>query len=306
MICAYCKRDGAVTKEHIISASVLELFPECDLTYDAYRKSHYKSEPVIKDVCKECNNEKLSYIDDYAKNMISKYFNDTYKPDTILRFEYQYSKLLKILMKYAYNDLRSHKDDCSMFDQNTINFLLNEEQLTIDRPVSIFGGLHINMSPIPDFIFGNQKLQWTKSPTFFCYPLIEIRNRDSTLSNENSRLFVLEIKGVVLSYFFKFNSGLFILFIWENIDVKETYEQGLPLAYPYTLLRPECDFENLSRCTHAYNCHTPQLIDLIVGIDLADSTNGFLEADRNPYDVQLELNAPWKAHEDSIKKAKKK
>ena len=74
MKCAYCGDEGRGTKEHIISHSVLELFPECDLTYDDMRNTVYKAEPMIKDVCAECNNKRLSYIDSYAKSFIQKYF----------------------------------------------------------------------------------------------------------------------------------------------------------------------------------------------------------------------------------------
>ncbi len=34
MKCAYCMKDGKVTREHIIPKGIIDLFPECDYVYD--------------------------------------------------------------------------------------------------------------------------------------------------------------------------------------------------------------------------------------------------------------------------------
>ena len=36
MKCAYCGREAKGTKEHIISSRILDLFPECYLTFDEH------------------------------------------------------------------------------------------------------------------------------------------------------------------------------------------------------------------------------------------------------------------------------
>ena len=74
MSCAYCGERSDYTKEHIISSSVLDLFPECFATIDNARGKAYASDPVVKDVCSVCNNQKLSYIDNYAREFIEQYF----------------------------------------------------------------------------------------------------------------------------------------------------------------------------------------------------------------------------------------
>lgn len=56
MSCAYCGERSDYTKEHIISSSVLDLFPECFATIDNARGKAYASDPVVKDVCSVCNN----------------------------------------------------------------------------------------------------------------------------------------------------------------------------------------------------------------------------------------------------------
>jgi len=108
---------------------------------------------MIGDVCAECNNHKISYIDSYAKQLIQKYFIQKYRPDDTVKFEYDYTLLQKMLLKYAFNDLRAHRDDISFFDRDTIDFLLNEEDTTPKREVTILAGLAVNTSTVPDYIF---------------------------------------------------------------------------------------------------------------------------------------------------------
>ena len=69
MKCAYCGKETKGTKEHIISSAILDLFPECYITFDDTRKKIYQSDPMVKDVCAECNNRRISYIDSYAKKL---------------------------------------------------------------------------------------------------------------------------------------------------------------------------------------------------------------------------------------------
>ena len=73
MKCAYCGEEAKGTREHIISSGILDLFPECDLTFDEYRIVIHNADPVVNDVCAKCNNSKISYIDSYAKDFVAKY-----------------------------------------------------------------------------------------------------------------------------------------------------------------------------------------------------------------------------------------
>ena len=77
-ICAYCGNETKGTKEHIISSGILDLFPECFLTIDETKGIVHGADPVIKDVCADCNNNRISYIDSYAKEVVEKYFLQKY------------------------------------------------------------------------------------------------------------------------------------------------------------------------------------------------------------------------------------
>ncbi|MBU5676820.1 hypothetical protein KQI88_10355 [Alkaliphilus sp. MSJ-5] len=306
MICAYCKEDKNSSKEHIISDSVLELFPECDLTIDSVRNRQYKADPVIKDVCSNCNNNRLSYIDGYAKHMISQYFAKAYEQDDTLEFEYEYDKLLKVLMKFTYNDLRSHKNDISFFDKGVLEFLLNKEKKDIGKHVTVLGGLWVNTSPMPEYIFGNLKLRWVNGSIFLDNSMIK------NVDYHTGRVFYREenkqvvLKGLTMSYFFRFNSGLFVILFWDSEETRYDNEKFLQLSYPYTLIDPTSNSVILERCTHAYNCHQPHLIDVSWGIGMADATNGMVSTDINPIDIQKTLNEEWEKHEQEVRIKHKK
>ena len=78
MKCAYCGKEARGTREHIISSAILDLFPECYITFDDARNAIHEADPMVKDVCAECNNNRISYIDSYAKDFISRYFRQKY------------------------------------------------------------------------------------------------------------------------------------------------------------------------------------------------------------------------------------
>ena len=42
MKCAYCGRETKGTRDHIISSGILDLFPECYITFDDTRKRYIK------------------------------------------------------------------------------------------------------------------------------------------------------------------------------------------------------------------------------------------------------------------------
>ncbi len=90
MVCAYCGKEAKGTKEHIVSCAILDLFPECYITFDETRNRIHESDPMVKDVCADCNNNRISYIDSYAKDFIAKYFIQTYSENDRVEIEYDY------------------------------------------------------------------------------------------------------------------------------------------------------------------------------------------------------------------------
>lgn len=272
MICAYCGKEARGTREHIISCGILDLFPECFVTIDNVRKNIYLGDPVVKDVCAECNNNKISYIDSYAKNIISEYFVQKYKKDDIIDFTYNYTLIQKILLKYAFNDLRSHKDDISFFTSKILNFLMDKDINTPLKNVTVLAGIPVNTSPVPDFMYGNNKIRWGKNPIFLSNSIVNHLDYDTGKINLREENPPEKFKKMKFSYLFRFNSVQFLLICWdENIsdDDLKSNKIMLEYQYPYTILSEKGNHK-LSRCTSEITYHNEMLIDVSWGQSIFD------------------------------------
>lgn len=142
--CAYCGKEAKATKKHIISCAILDLFPECYLTFDNARNVIHGADPMVKDVCEDCNNNRISYIDNYAKEFISRYFTRKYNEDDTVEIEYDYVMIQKVLLKYAFNDMRSRKEDCLFYDEEMLHYLMNVCDNVRKENVTVLCGLAIN------------------------------------------------------------------------------------------------------------------------------------------------------------------
>lgn len=273
MKCVYCKREAKPTKEHIISSGVLDLFPECFLTIDNYRKKVYPSDMVINDVCAVCNNEKISYIDSYAKEFIGQYFVSKYDASSSLNINFDYALVQKMLLKYAFNDMRSRGEDTSFFDDDVIHFLMSKDDNKPLRNVTVLAGLAVNTSPIWDFCLGNIKIQMCKNPAFLSNSILENTDYNTGCCVERDKLEIQKFKSLVTSYAFRFNSGQFIIMCWDkNItDEDLNINNGLiSFMYPYTLLS-NSGSSCISRCTSEITYHLLGLIDVSWGQDMFDT-----------------------------------
>ncbi|MDB2162302.1 hypothetical protein [Clostridium butyricum] len=306
MICAYCGENKKPSREHIISSSVLDLFPECFVTIDEIRKNVYLTDPKIKDVCEQCNNERLSYIDTYAKELISNYFLKKYGKEDILEFHYNYTLVQKMLLKYAFNDLRSQKEDISFFSKNVVNFLINKDKVEPLKNITVLAGLAVNTSPAPDYMFGNRKIRWGKNPALLSNSIVE--NIDYCTGqikfrNENQ---IQKFNKMSFSYLFRFNSVQFLLICWENDisdDDLDTNNIILGYQYPYKILNNEGK-QTLSRCTSESTYHNEMLIDVTWGQGISDEItfmrNTYSDKNQEYLKIVEEL---WQEEEENLAKS---
>lgn len=256
MKCAYCGKETKGTKEHIVSCAILDLFPECYITFDNARDKVHQADPMIKDVCAECNNQRISYIDSYAKGFISRYFTQKYTEHDTVEIEYDYVMVQKMLLKYAFNDLRSHKEDCTFFDVEMLHYLLNESDNSPKTNVTVLCGLAVNVSPAPDAMFGNLKLRWCKDPILYSNSIV--RNIDY----ETGQVFLNDdvpkenFPDLRISYLFRFNSVQFLLMCWDKMSEKiEENNVVLSCQYPYCLMKADEAKTVLPVCTDEFNYH---------------------------------------------------
>jgi len=98
--CAYCNiANEKFTREHIWPANILR---KCEslLTYNPKNENFHKGEPVIKDVCGQCNNSHLSKIGVYLADLFDHYFADYIEVGQPADLTYEYNTLLRGLLKF--------------------------------------------------------------------------------------------------------------------------------------------------------------------------------------------------------------
>lgn len=302
MICAYCGKEAKGTKEHIISSGILGLFPECFATIDGERKVVHQGDPMVKDVCADCNN-RLSYIDSYSKKIVEDYFLKKYGKDDVLPFEYDYSLIQKLCLKYAFNDLRSRKKDVSFFNDDIKNYILSEENNTPLRNVTVLAGLAVNTSPMPAFTFGNMKLRWSDSPMFLSNSIVMNLDYDTGKITMRDKMEQEDFKKLAISYVFRFNSVQFLLLCWENDITDEqlkTNEIVLQHQYPYQILNSSGKSE-LSRCTSEATYHHEKLIDVSWGQAIMDDISMMRGTFSDKYQQYLAaVDEEWSAEEKNL------
>ncbi len=256
MKCAYCGKETKGTKEHIISCAILDLFPECNITFDHYRNKQHLADPMVKDVCADCNNNKISYIDSYAKKLISKYFVNKYNEVDNIEIEFDYTMVQKILLKYAFNDMRSRKNNCSFFDDEICTYLMCESDNIPKANITVLCGLAVNTSPLPEAMFGNLKLRWCKNPFFYSNSTIRHINYETGEIILNDDVKKEDFQDLALSYVFRFNSVQFLLMCWDKRS--ESIDQNnvvLKYQYPYYLMNSSENKAVIPVCTNELNYH---------------------------------------------------
>ena len=106
-----------MTKEHIWPKCIIDRMPELETKYLKSRNLFTPSDLVIKDVCADCNNKKLSTLDSYFCSLYDNYFK-TFKEDASpFVFKYDYDLLLRSLLKITYNSSRTVNRDRNDFEK---------------------------------------------------------------------------------------------------------------------------------------------------------------------------------------------
>lgn len=111
--CAYCGSEGSLSKEHIFPSSLIQLNANKDLPKKFWlskRQDEFQSDPVIKDVCKACNNGVLSNLDEYGLSFFRS--NCLEEPDYTQErklVDYDYHPLKRWALKISYNSARQNE-----------------------------------------------------------------------------------------------------------------------------------------------------------------------------------------------------
>ncbi|MCC4605889.1 HNH endonuclease [Xanthomonas campestris] len=118
-VCSYCDKEKPATREHIIPSWYYKHEPNSEDTgfMERAKGKIVKTELVIRDVCGDCNNNVLSDLDSYGKNLFFKYLINYVYKDTKTEFHYDYEQLARWLLKISYNSARSHDSDTEILTQ---------------------------------------------------------------------------------------------------------------------------------------------------------------------------------------------
>ncbi len=147
MICAYCKRDRKLTREHIWPASIVKHVND-RFRYNEKVKKLFWADLVIKDVCESCNSVELSNLDSYGAKMYDRYLANYFDSDEDMKFEYNFQILAKWLPKLSFNAARAanslDKDYLSTYANEIINprlLLRDNFSIAVDlvRPIQLEG-----------------------------------------------------------------------------------------------------------------------------------------------------------------------
>lgn len=124
-ICAYCKKENKLTKEHLWPNSLHKRLYKANQQSESYfwlsrLQRFIPSEPTIKDVCAHCNNVVLSELDGYICRLFDTDFINIYQFNEKVSFEYDYHLLKRWLLKMSYNSARIH----SAHDEKALEVML--------------------------------------------------------------------------------------------------------------------------------------------------------------------------------------
>ncbi len=148
-VCSYCKKNKKLTREHIIPNWFLNINPSPDDIQfsEIVPRKFLSTDSVIKDVCAECNNIKLSALDAYGKSLYNDFFIEHVFKDETIDLRYNYDLLCKWLIKLSYNSARVNKADLEVLNDYG-KYLIEDRELP--ENIIVYCGL-ISPSNINDY-----------------------------------------------------------------------------------------------------------------------------------------------------------
>jgi hypothetical protein len=216
--CQYCFREfnnkRQRTGEHIIPQGIIKLFPEQNISYFKGKEFIDNKGRTIADVCSCCNNDLLSKVDDYGKELIQDQYLEIIPVEQVedsFEKKIDYFLLTRWLMKIIYNDRRSMDLNCTWF-KKARGYML-EGTLVENLKFSIFAGVYINTTPITEEAHGYMPMQIVEEPQLFVNSLGAVRY------GLDPREKPIDISMKTHTYCIRFGTAVFYCIFWnENID----------------------------------------------------------------------------------------
>jgi hypothetical protein len=96
-----------------------------------------EGEPKLRDVCQACNNGVLSQLDAYICEIFDVYFINIYRHHDTVRFEYDYHRLKRWLLKMSFNSARVHAS-MDLFAYQDLLPYIRGQSLSAGRSVQLY------------------------------------------------------------------------------------------------------------------------------------------------------------------------
>src|SRR5439155_14268353 len=138
-VCAYCRSREPLTREHLFPGFLQKLWPTYDVNLSSARPGKIMGPSTIRDVCKRCNNERLSALDSYGRGFCVANVRRFVKPGERGSLLYDYHKLARWLWKVHYNTARADKGHPSLF-HSLIPYIIGDERDPA-QPQSLLAGV---------------------------------------------------------------------------------------------------------------------------------------------------------------------
>ena len=140
--CAYCGSSGPLTREHLWPSSLHRRLVEANkaskgLFWLRRANAEIEGEPKLRDVCQECNNGVLSQLDAYICELFDLYFIHIHQRHATVRFEYDYHRLKRWLLKMSFNSARMHGSR-DLFVYPDLLQYIRGQSLSVGRSVQLY------------------------------------------------------------------------------------------------------------------------------------------------------------------------
>ncbi len=96
-----------------------------------------EGEPKLRDVCQACNNGVLSQLDAYICELFDRYFIHIHQRHASVRFEYDYHRLKRWLLKMSFNSARVHTSIDLFVYQDLLPYV-HGQSLSAGRSVQLY------------------------------------------------------------------------------------------------------------------------------------------------------------------------
>jgi len=204
--CAYCNDTGSLTKEHIWPRSIIKKYEPKLKTYNKRINKFIDGDPMIKDVCANCNGRILSQLDAYLSALYDRHLYKCLSPGDSTIIEYDYAMLLRSLLKISYN--------CARAAANKKNIKAHKKLARY-----ILNGKHVSSVQLRLVVVTSANAVVDGKIIKDAFPVTQLRCADISYNGRLSRRFLIRLIAI--------NSFWFYIKISHNRETKRKWGEFL-------------------------------------------------------------------------------